>query len=173
MGRGGAGGGGNQGCLSVGKIQPPESAFEKAFYAFGKKSIYWLEYEAKRRGVHIHHQLCGYGKERVIAGYPVDGDCLETKTVFQFYGCHTHGCSKCFPKPEQRKEVVIFEQVHNKNRGLTRDEVCERTLQIRKAILDAGYNLVELWNHQATKKWPVDFPQKTKQNLPACDSFLY
>lgn len=26
--------------------------------------------------------------ERVIAGYPVGGFCLETKPVFQFHGCH-------------------------------------------------------------------------------------
>jgi len=67
------------------KIQPPESAFEKALYpsgAFGKKSIYWLEYEAKRCGVHIRPQLCGHDGERVIAGNFVDGYCPETKTVF-------------------------------------------------------------------------------------------
>ena len=47
-----------------------------------------MEHEARQRGVRIHHSVCGHGEERMIAGYPVDGFCLEAKTLFQFHSCH-------------------------------------------------------------------------------------
>ena len=64
----------------------PQSAYEKAFYpksSASKASIQWLEYEAKQRGLHIHHAYCGHGGERAIAGPLVDGYEPTTKTVFQ------------------------------------------------------------------------------------------
>ena len=95
-------------------IKPPETAFEKAFYpsgVFGKKAILWLEYESQRRNVHIHHQMCGHGGERMVAGHLVDGFCLETNTLFQFHGCHWHGCPYCYLSPAQRQEKIILEKV--------------------------------------------------------------
>lgn len=75
--------------------------FEKAFYgkqASAGKAVSWMEHEAKQRSVHIQHNMCGHGGERMVAEHPVDGFCLETNTVFQFHGCHWHGCPKCYPK---------------------------------------------------------------------------
>ena len=72
------------------QIQPPETAFERAFYghrAYAGKAVSWMEHEAQRRDVHNHHQICGQGGERRIAGYPVDDFCRETNAVFQFHGC--------------------------------------------------------------------------------------
>ena len=40
------------------KIWSPETAFEKAFYgkgAYSWQAVSWMEHEARRRGVHIHH----------------------------------------------------------------------------------------------------------------------
>ena len=77
------------------KILAPESVFEKAFFpegSFGIEGVCWLEYLSQHSGKHIHHQKCGHGGERVIKGHPVDGYQPETKTVFQFHGCHWHGC---------------------------------------------------------------------------------
>ena len=48
-------------------IQPLETAYEKAFYghrAYAGKAVSWMEHEAQRRGVHIHHQMCVQGGER-------------------------------------------------------------------------------------------------------------
>ena len=75
------------------QIQIPETAYEKAFYGkttYCGKTVSWMEHEARRRGVHIHHQICGHGGERVFgervfAGYPVGGFCLET---WIWPGCH-------------------------------------------------------------------------------------
>ena len=46
------------------RIKVPSSAYEKAFYPESRCSfnaIKWLEWEAKQRGIHIHHARCGHG----------------------------------------------------------------------------------------------------------------
>jgi len=77
-------------------VARPQSAYEKVFYPktnASKGSIDWLEYEVEKLNLHIHHALCGHGSERWIAGPPMDGYEPSTKTVFQYDGCHFHGCS--------------------------------------------------------------------------------
>ena len=81
------------------RVESPQTAFEKAFYpkpCASKTSLLWLEREAKRRKIHIHHAVCGHGGERWIEGAPVDGyhHHHETKTIFPHHGCHWHGCPK-------------------------------------------------------------------------------
>ncbi|KAK3731200.1 hypothetical protein QZH41_006045 [Actinostola sp. cb2023] len=91
------------------RVLPPQSAYENAFYPTtdsSEASTRWLEWEAKDRGTHIHHALCGYGDERWIAGAPVDGYDPQTKTVCQYHGCHWHGCQSCFPSAQQRLAQV-------------------------------------------------------------------
>ena len=61
-------------------------------------ACYWIEAKSKRWDIHIHYQLCGHGGERIIAGHPMDGYHHERRTVFQFHGCHFHGCPECFPE---------------------------------------------------------------------------
>ena len=104
------------------RILAPESAFEKAFYpegSFGIKATCWLEYVARQSGTHIHHHRCGHGAERLVGGAKVDGYHPETKTVFQYRGCFWHGCIKCFPKREQRTEVIYIDRKGNE---ITRDD---------------------------------------------------
>ena len=77
-------------------VERPQSAYQKVFYPktnASKSSIDWLEYEPEKRNLHIHQALCGHGGERWIAEAPVDGNEPSTKTVFQYHGCHFHGCS--------------------------------------------------------------------------------
>ena len=86
------------------RIKFPDSAYERAFYPEQSCSflaIKWLEWEAKRRRIHIHHARCGHGGEREILGARVDGYHPESKTVFQFHGCLWHGCEKCYPNDRQ------------------------------------------------------------------------
>ena len=57
-------------CLNN-RIKAPSSAYERAFYPEQTCSfiaIKWLEWEAKKRGIHIHHARCGHGGERQILG---------------------------------------------------------------------------------------------------------
>ena len=82
------------------KVEAPQTAYEKAFYPShqaSKESLLWLEQEAKRWKIRIHHAMSGHGGERWIERAPVDGYNPETKTVFQYHGCYWHGCKKCFP----------------------------------------------------------------------------
>jgi len=107
-----------------------------------KGSIYWLEYEAEKRNLHIHHALCGHGGERWIAGAPVDGCEPTTKTVFQYHGCHFHGC------PAHCKQ------------GKAR-EMLKKTQQQERKIKDAGYNLVVAWECKAPSYRPLALEPKT------------
>jgi len=53
------------------KVEKPQTAYEKAFYpkhSSSKASLLWLEREAKRRKIHIHHAMCGHGGKRWVEG---------------------------------------------------------------------------------------------------------
>ena len=149
------------------RILVPESAFEKAFYpegSFGIKATCWLEYVSRQSGTHIHHQRCGHGGERLVAGGKVDGYHPETKTVFQFHGCHWHGCFQCFPNPEQRTEVI---HVDENNNEITREAAYQRTLKRSELIRFLGYRLVERWEHEEPSPWWNDkLPPKRNETYP-------
>ena len=109
--------------------------------SFGIKASSWLEYVSRQSGTHIHHHKCGHGGERLVAGAKVDGYHPETKTVFQYHGCHWHGCIKCFPNPEQRTEVI---HVDKNNNEITRDDAYQRTLKRSE--------LIRFWGRQIGRK---------------------
>ena len=135
------------------RILAPESAFEKAFYpegSFAVKATCWIEYEGWQRGIHIHHHICDYGGERTVMGQRVDGYHPETKTVFQYHGCFWHGCLECFPRPEQRNEVICIDRKDNK---ITREAAYQRTLRRSEVMRFMGYNLVERWGHETPRPW--------------------
>jgi len=127
-------------------VERPQSAYEKAFYPktnASKGSIDWLEYEAEKRKLHIHHARCGHGGERWIAGAPVDGYDPTTKTVFQYHGCHFHGCpSHC--KQDNARELF------------------QKTQERDQKIRDAGYNLVVVWECKAPGYKAIAHKEKTE-----------
>ena len=138
------------------RIQPPETDYEKAFYGhreYAGKAVSWMGHEAQRRVVHIHHQMCGQGGEKRIAGYPLDGFCWETTVPW---------LSRVFPG--RRKEVVAFEKTKQGRRGLTREMQVARTLDRRRAILDEGFELIECWEH-GFKERPL-YLTKKKDTFP-------
>ena len=149
------------------RILAPESAFEEAFNlegGFGIKATCWLEYVSRQSGTHIHHHRCGHGGERLVAGATVDGYHPETKTVFQFHGCHWHGCIQCFPNPEQRTEVIRVDKNGNET---TRDIAYQKTLKRSELIRFLGYNLVERWEHEGPRPWWEDkLPPKRNETYP-------
>ena len=145
----------------------PESAFEKAFYpegTFGKKGICWLEHLSRESSKHIHYHKCGHGGERFIKGSPVDGYHPETKTVFQFHGCHWHGCKKCFFNPEQRTEVI---RTDKNDKETTREIAYIKTLARSEELRHLGYNLIERWEHEKPSPWWHDkLPSKRNETYP-------
>ena len=104
------------------RIEVPSSAYEKAFYPEARCSFIatkWLEWEAKQRGIHIHHARCGHGGERHILGARVDGYHPETKTVFQYHGCFWHGCKQCYLRHRPVQQVLLHGgQGHRPGEGL-------------------------------------------------------
>ena len=145
----------------------PESAFEKAFYlnsSFGIKAVCWLEHEGKQRGIHIHHQRCNHGGERIIFGCKVDGYHPESKTIFQYHGCHWHGCPDCFPGFEERSEVVA--KARNECE-ITQEAAYQKTQNITDSFRRNGYTVVERWEHELPRPWWHDrCPPKRNETYP-------
>ena len=148
-------------CLNN-RIKAPSSAYERAFYPEQTCSfvaIKWLEWEAKKRGIHIHHARCGHGGERQILGARVDGYHPESKTVFQFHGCLWHGCEKCYPeerqKPVQQKtrQGKVIPRLDTEKQPVSRKTAYELTLLRTQFLRKEGYRVVEKWEHEKPTPW--------------------
>ena len=144
------------------QIKSPASTYERAFYPKQTCSfvaIKWLEWEAKKRGIHIHHARCGHGGEREILGARVDGYHPESKTVFQFHGCLWHGCEKCYP--EDRQGLVqqntgqgkVIPRLDTEKKPMSRKTAYELTLQRTQSLRKEGYMVVEKWEHEKPTPW--------------------
>ena len=127
------------------KVEALQTAYEKAMYQRGpvsKQAVLWLEREAKRRGIHIHHAMCGHrGKRwlerasegRKMKASSVDGYHPETKTVFQYHGCLYHGCRRCFP---HREQVLAGGKK-------TAEKLHEETVNRTASLRIKGYKVIE------------------------------
>ena len=148
-------------CLNN-RIKAPSSAYERAFYPEQTCSfvaIKWLEWEAKKRGIHIHHARCGHGGERQILGARVDGYHEETKTVFQFHGCLWHGCEKCYPEDRQglvmqkTRQGKVITRLGTEKQPMSRKTAYELTLMRTQFLRKEGYRVVEKWEHEKPTPW--------------------
>ena len=144
------------------QIKSPASTYERAFYPKQTCSfvaIKWLEWEAKKRGIHIHHARCGHGGERQILGARVDGYHPESKTVFQFHGCLWHGCEKCYPEDRQglvlqkTRQGKVIPRLGDEKRPMNRKTAYELTLQRTQFLRKNDYRVVEKWEHEKPTPW--------------------
>ena len=144
------------------QIKPPASTYERAFYPEQTCSfiaIKWLEWEAKNRGIHIHHARCGHGGEREILGARVDGYHPESKTVFQFHGCLWHGCEKCYPEDRQglvlhkTRQGKVIPRLGTEKKPMSRETAYELTLIRTQFLREGGYRVVEKWEHENPTPW--------------------
>ena len=141
------------------KVELPQTAFEKAFYPKHSsflESLRWLEQEAVLRKIHIHHAACGHGGDRWVERAPVDGYNHETKTVFQYHGCHWHGCRKCYPY--DRNRIITH---HDQTREDRFKATVERTQKLRAA----GYHVIEAWSCEVGEI-NIKLPQTQIQSYP-------
>ena len=158
------------------RVQFPASAYEKAFYPEARCSFIatkWLEWEAKQRGIHIHHARCGHGGERTILDAKVDGYHPETKTVFQFHGCFWHGCKQCYPKdrkgPVQRqtKQGNMITRLDSQGQPMRLKDAYGLTLMRTQHLRDSGYRVVEKWEHEKPTPWENTFcSEKQTETYP-------
>ena len=85
-------------------LNPPEKVFYGGDTKFSYTTCQWIEAQAIETGKHIHHKMCGHGRERMVnvrvlndkgkktpVPFLVDGYETETNTVHQFHGRHWHG----------------------------------------------------------------------------------
>ena len=144
------------------QIKSPASTYERAFYPEQTCSfvaIKWLEWESKKRGIHIHHARCGHGGEREILGARVDGYHPESKTVFQFHGCLWHGCEKCYPEERQglvlqkTRQGKVIPRLDTEKRPMSRKIAYELTLMRTQFLRKEGYRVVEKWEHEKPTPW--------------------
>ena len=144
------------------QIKSPASIYERAFYPEQTCSfvaIKWLEWEAKKRGIHIHHARCGHGGEREILGTKVDGYHPESKTVFQFHGCLWHGCEKCYPEDRQglvlqkTRQGKVIPRLDTEKQPVSRKTAYELTLLRTQFLRKEGYRVVEKWEHEKPTPW--------------------
>ena len=143
------------------RVEAPQTAFEKAFYpkhCASQESLRWLEREAERRKIHIHHAMCGHGGERWVERAPVDGYNHETRTVFQYNGCHWHGCRKCYPN--DRDKIIT----HNDQ---TREDRFKATVKRTKTLRAAGYHVIEAWACEAGEI-DVELPRPQTTHTRSC-----
>ena len=141
------------------RVEAPQTAFEKAFYpkhSASPESLRWLEQEAKRRNIHIHHASCGHGGERWVERAPVDGYNHETRTVFQYHGCHWHGCRKCYPN--DRNKIIA-------RNNQTREDRFKATVERTEALRAAGYHVIEEWTCEVGEI-NVELPQTQMRSYP-------
>jgi len=138
-------------CLAE-RVETPQTAFEKAFYpkhTASPESLRWLEQEAARRKIHIHHAACGHG-------VPVDGYDPKTRTVFQYHGCYWHGCRKCYPN--DRDKIIA----HNDQTG---EDRYKATVQRTRVLRAAGYRVIEAWACEVGEI-DVELPRPQMQSFP-------
>ena len=144
------------------QIKSPASTYERAFYPEQTcrfVAIKWLEWEAKKRGIHIHHARCGHGGEREILGVRVDGYHPKSKTVFQFHGCLWHGCEKCYPEDRQglvlqkTRQGKVIPRLDTQKQPMSRKNAYELTLLRTQFLRKEGYRVVEKWEHEKPTPW--------------------
>ena len=162
-------------CLNN-RIKAPSSAYERAFYPEQTCSfvaIKWLEWEAKKRGIHIHHARCGHGGEREILGARVDGYHPESKTVFQFHGCLWHGCEKCYPEDRQglvqqkTRQGKVIPRLDAQKQPMSRKTAYELTLLCTQFLRKEGYRVVEKWEHEKPTPWAnMNCPEVETETYP-------
>ena len=87
-------------------------------------------------GQNIQH--AGNAGEVRIPGtnFHVDGFDVTTNTVYEFQGCFTHGCPKCYPNRHE---------THVRHYGRTMQDVYETTQQKIQQLREQGYTVVEMW----------------------------
>ena len=71
-------------------------------------------------------------------------------TTFQYHGCHWHGCNQCYQKPAEHQEVVRWDK---QGRIITRQNAYDDTLKRTQHLRDAGYTVVEKWEHEEPTPW--------------------
>ena len=114
-------------------------------------ALEWLCYEDSKLGHNkIKHVRNGGEQSIHVPGkiLKVDGYNPETKTVYEFHGCFYHACVQCFPNQRHRK--------HNCHPDRSLAEVFEATCKKTQQLRNAGYTVIEKWEHDFEEQKKTD-----------------
>ena len=114
-------------------------------------SLLWLRFISFSEKIYIQHAK--NGGEFKIGKYLVDGYHKDSKTIFEFNGCHWHGCLSCYsPNAFNNQKQKSYESIYKSH--------CDRIKNIEKLLPD----------HKIRQMWECTFRNFRKQN-PLFDEF--
>ena len=93
----------------------------------------WLTWCAQENNI---QHVGNAGEVRIPAIGFVDGYCHDTRTVYEFQGCFTHGCPTCYPNRHE---------THVRHFDRTMQDVYETTQQKIQRLKEQGYTVVQMW----------------------------
>ena len=89
-----------------------------------------MDYVMETEGIDILHARNHIGEVR-IGPYLVDGYDPITRTVYEFNGCHFHGCSDC---KKDQDDLGKERKMHTETK--------------EKYLRHKGYNMKIMWEHE-------------------------
>ena len=110
-----------------------------------KKWLWWVQHT--NPSLELESCLSHHG-EKVILGAPVDGYVESTRTVYQFHGCYWHGCNVCFPN----------QTAYDKSKRPEFQQKWCHTQRRTAQLVEAGYTVVEVWEHDWDAMHHPPFP---------------
>jgi hypothetical protein len=103
---------------------------------YSKIAIEWLEIISIEMKIDIQHAE-NIGEHRIKnSRKKADGYNIEYNYIFEYHGCHTHGCLKCYP--DRNIFDLWGKRTHNENN--------ERTIKKQNICIDNGYKYYEIWD---------------------------
>jgi len=99
------------------------------------KALKWIQF--KEQELNIEIQSKHSGGEKKIGRYFVDGFCGERNEIFEFYGCHWHGCLKC-NRPE----------TSHPHRDVEMSVVYKETVDRQAELEGLGFKVTAIWEHE-------------------------
>ena len=114
---------------------------------------------------HLQHESCvTIYREKRIGKYFADGFDPNTRTVYEFLGCHWHGCPQCYPN---RFDVC---QV----RGKTFSDLLAETLEKFSYYERRGFSIRSVWEHEVQNtQRPPFMRQRVRELSTAREKAIY
>ena len=103
---------------------------------YSKIAIQWIEEISKSMNISIQHAE-NIGEYRIRnSRKKADGYNFEYNYIFEYHGCHSHGCLKCYP--ERNLFDLWGKRTHEQN--------YERTITKKNLCINEGYKYYEIWD---------------------------
>ena len=96
-------------------------------------AIEWLTWCAQENNI---QHVGNAGEVRIPPLGFIDGYCHDTRTVYEFQGCFTHGCPTCYPNRHEP---------HVRHFDRTLQDVYEASQQKIQRLKELGYTVVQMW----------------------------